>query len=263
MDSVEYLKNQRLAYILCANIDPVINNALIKYGYIAGGAVLSVFSSKKINDYDLYFYSKELMISFLEEIKFVNKRVDWSNKEKRPKIIKLSMKDIILIHSTDNADTFIHKNQTYQVIKAFFGSPLHLFRYFDYSVCMGAYLPSEKIFHLNSNFLLDIASGYMHFNIGTEYPIASLVRLSKYMRKGYKINGTEMIKIALCINNLNIKTYADLKKHLLGIDTQFLAEITIKLESEPNKEYDYNYFLTMLDECLENINSKFDINEDM
>lgn len=54
-----------------------------------------------------------------------------------------------------------------------------------------------------------------------------------------------MIKIALAINNLNMKNYKDLKQQLMGIDTAFLKPLTDVLLNE-EEEYEFDTFKDVL-----------------
>ena len=107
---------------------------------------------------------------------------------------------------------------------------------------MGAYSFKHKEFYLDKFFLTDNIEKRLRFNPGTEYPICSLYRTIKYQKRRYMLSGIEMIKIALAINNLQMKTYKDLKQQLMGIDTQFLSPLTSKLLDDENQKYDFSKF---------------------
>lgn len=263
------MKDNSIAKRLLSKADKeIIKNLINHNGYIAGGAVLSAFVKSKINDYDLYFHTEHDIHQFVKSINAKDVFLEWANYDKRKKLRTTALKTILLIDKTHNAYTYLYKEQIYQVILAFTGTPDEVFRYFDFSVCMGAYVPKLNEFVVNDQFLVDIVSKSMHFNIGTEYPIASMLRLLKYQKKGYSVSGIEIIKMALAINNLKIQTYSDLKKQLQGIDTQFLSELTSAFDQGvyKEKEFQFNEFLNMLEEYVDHVNSKVfnsDDNEDM
>lgn len=205
---------------------------------IAGGAITSIFTNKKINDYDIYFRSKD-------EYNYINKILE--NKDKFVKLV-----------STETADTYknFEKEITIQLIKLpelFLDNPADIIKEFDFIMCMGIYDFKTDNIILDKDFLKDNSQRRLVFNIEAKYPICSLYRMKKYMNKGYEISGAEIIKLGLCIQKLNIKDYSDLKRHLLGIDTLMLKELTDKLDSDEyaKKEYDFNEFMHFIEEYLD------------
>lgn len=200
---------------------------------IAGGAIRSVFAGEHIGDYDLYFKTKQDYDGLLAKFK---------------KDEKYS-----LIFSTDNAETFVNDDIKIQLIKIpelICKNPVEIVNQFDYTVCMGAYDFDSAEFILHEKFLEHLSLRELYYNIDAKYPLASLFRVRKYLSKGYKISGVEIIKLGLSINNLQMNNYQDLKIQLQGIDTAFLSELTDKLMSEEyiEKKYDFNEFLDMINQ---------------
>jgi hypothetical protein len=199
---------------------------------IAGGAIRSVFANEIISDFDIYFKTNNDLLIFLK------------------RMLEL---DIQSKYTTALAKTFIANDMRVQLITIsdlICENPKNIIEQFDYSVCMGAYDLDTQEFTLNENFLEHIARRELYYNIKGKYPLASLFRLRKYFKKGYTISGTEIIKLGLSINNLNIKDYRELKQQLEGIDTLFLEQLTNKLLTSEyaNKKYDFNEFLNLVDE---------------
>ena len=205
------------------------------HAVIAGGAVRAVFANEYISDYDIYFKSSEDMTSFLK---------------------KMAETDFTKSYSTDLAKSFTKEDTKIQVIimpDLICQDPKDIINQFDYSVCMGAYDIDNKQFILQDGFIEHIARRELYFNVNAKYPLASLFRLRKYLKKGYTISGTEIIKLGLSINNLKMTNYMELKKQLEGIDTLFLAELTNKLMTPEyaEREYDFNAFVSMIDEYFQ------------
>lgn len=204
---------------------------------ICGGAILSVFTETKINDYDIYFrtfsdaYS---MIKDLEKISYLAK-----------------------VFTTENAVTFKSKELTIQIIcgeNLFGNSPMDLIDKFDFSVCMGAYDFNTDLFTVDKNFFTSIANHKLIFNVKVDYPICSMIRLLKYQEKGYSIEGTELMKLILCINKVNINNYKELRRQLLGIDTILMEQfykylMTIKTDTDI---YDFDEFILIYTTWISN-----------
>ena len=221
-------------YLLLNNIPKSILGKMLDYNVIiAGGAIRSVFAGEYISDYDLYFTNEKDLIDTQKYLHFLD------NSE--------------LMFTTENAKTYKIDKLLFQVIllpSLILPTAEDIIKHFDFTICMGAYDINIGAFILHPRFLLDIARRDLVFNVEAKYPLASLYRIKKYIERGYKISGTEIIKIGLAINNLKMGDYTDLKEQLMGIDTLFLKELTDKLMTPEyaEKKYDLNDFLEMIEQ---------------
>lgn len=196
--------------------------------YIAGGAITSIFSGSVINDYDIYFNTENAYKEFLLKIPSEYK-LEWS---------------------TDNAKSYKIGKETFQLISkaSFMGEPKDILSLFDFTICMGAFSFKETKFYLCDKFLKDLSCKELIVNIKGFYPLATLFRIRKFLHRGYKISGCNIIKLGLLINKLNISNYKELREQLLGIDTAFLKGLTDELMfNMGEKKYDFDEFLKMLD----------------
>lgn len=199
---------------------------------VAGGTVVSVFNNSTINDYDIYSDDIKKTTEIVEELKKVGfelmvvSKNSYSLQRKKDKETSRSKLKVQIIKYEKFCNSDIAKT----------------LEYFDFNCCMGAYNFKDRQFYLDEYFLSDNIEKKLRFNIGTEYPICSLYRTLKYQKRGYILPGIEIIKIALAINNLHMKTYQDLKDQLMGIDTQFLQPLTDILLKEESQEYDFQRF---------------------
>ena len=241
-------KHSREGNILArASEHPIMRIATEHGAFLAGGAVRSVFASEKISDFDIFFPSEKAFSDCIAEIAG---ELD-SNDDLKYNFTK-----------TDSAwSHFSDKKQHFQLICAVFGTPEEILSKFDFTVCMGVWIPSTSNFILDDLFLKHIAQKRLCYNIGSDYPICSLWRVIKYTKKGYKLPAIDSIKLALKIHSLKITTQAEFKKQLMGIDTMFLMELTTAL-GELNEEarYDFGEAITMISKFLEEKESE-NINE--
>ena len=202
--------------------------------FIAGGALTSVFMNTTISDLDIFFHDQKAFDEF--------KRC-----QGRDKPIFANKKYFIC--QTDCAESYNINGIRVQLIKKLYGQPCDVIDHFDYTICMGAYIPADSKIFLGQNFLYHLSGKELHYNIG-KYPLASLWRARKYIEKGFKFPAIELIKLALTINNLNIKNYIDLEEQLEGIDTLFLKDLTDALLKKGDKEFEIGEALAFMDEIL-------------
>ncbi|MFW9899666.1 MAG: hypothetical protein ACFFDY_00080 [Candidatus Thorarchaeota archaeon] len=249
-------------YLLLKGLPKELKEELYKNkAMIIGGAIRSIFTKEKINDYDIYF--KEIkglntMYSYISGASGASSQ-EVLNKDKKPKPL-FGLKKFT---KTSNAYSFYNKKTglKIQLIRTFSGNDVnYIFGKFDFTVCMGAYDFEKNIFIFGDRFFKDNTSKTLIINLGTEYPINTMLRVKKYLRKGYSISGIEMVKLALTINNVSIITHEELQHHLMGIDTlileKFFDEKGKKVgEGEDqnlgNLPYDYSTFIDELQAFIE------------
>lgn len=208
--------------------DTCFNYLKTKRAYIAGGALTSALTNRKINDYDIYFRT-------LEECK---EAIDHFTKDP----------NYVIVATTENAITFENKRfsgphiQLIQKEEMINECVYDTISKFDFTINMAAYDTIGDTVIAHVNFYKDNMQRVLVFNEDTKYPIVSIHRAIKYMQRGYKLPGYEQVKIALAINNLKMKNYRDLKIQLQGIDTSVFQPITDKLMERPETGYDYESF---------------------
>jgi hypothetical protein len=225
------MKNNKKSKII-TNIIPELN-----FGKVAGGAIRAIFANEQICDIDLYladFHEIALARTILENSGFVE------------------------IFKTENAITMSNGKDKVQIITKpeFVGlTNQEIFESFDFTVCMGILDLATQEFDFCKSFFLDLSSKNLAYNVKGKYPISSLIRVQKYIKKGYYISGIELLKIALRIHKLELDNYSVLKDQLNGVDTILLQPLTVLFETGGYKSKEYNF-----EEFLELLN-RFDLDE--
>lgn len=238
---------RRQKYYLFKNLDAAtIITMQESNAIIAGGAIRSVFAGEYISDYDLYFDSEE-------DLQIMKKYLDENFKA---------------VFTSPNAISYKNDKICIQliIIPELIGlGYVELLKEFDFTICMGAFSMKENRFYHDKDFLTDLNERRLIFNIKAKYPMASMYRILKYIKRGYKISGLEIVKISLSIHNLKMANYRDLRKQLMGIDTLFLKELTDDLLSKDkdNLEYDFDDFMDIFNGyCYDQINVAWGTNSE-
>lgn len=210
--------------------------------YVAGGAITSVFSGTKINDYDVYFKDKESRDAVLE---FFN---DKSN-------------GVTKVCSSVNAATYNTPLATIQLIlrdEYISKTTEELVNKFDFTVCQAGFCFQQDEFYLAPRFLQDLSGKKLVFNLTCMNPLSSLWRTYKYVNRGYSIESTEVIKIAFVIAEhlKDVNNYADLKKMLDSFSPTQYKHLLNYLKSMEDTKFGTNSFLTLMDtfNIIDNIN---------
>jgi hypothetical protein len=228
---------ERQRYLLDGKIEAIGLTKHRHLFYLAGGAVTSVFSGRKINDLDLFFRTEE-------DLKALQKIIEGEGKER-----------IYAEFVTKNAVSYRIKKELVQLVRCTFAQPRDMLGTFDFTICMASYNPrhhAENDFIFDPLFMPDLAARVLRYNPGP-YPIASLWRMKKFLLRGFNLPAVESIKLALAINNLNLDTYEALKNQLEGIDTSFLKDVTDQLMNKGAETYDFHRAIDFMNEILSRI----------
>lgn len=185
--------------------------ALADHGcIIAGGAITSVFTNTEINDYDIYFRSKEDFTKIFKEVyhDYYDDTLEYD----------LGFYDVTASVVTKKALLLFHGEAKIQfIVNDFYQTPQQIFEHFDFSCCMGALTMQDEKFVLYDNFLKHNAQKYLHFNPKTLFPLVSALRVDKYSKKGYSISKAQMLKVLCAVNAKNIDSWDKLIDELGGL----------------------------------------------
>ena len=186
-------------------------DALGEHGcIIAGGAITSVFTNTEINDYDIYFRSKEDFTKIFQEI--YEQYGDYTPE------YDLGFDEAIAAVVTSKALLLFNGDTKIQfIVNDFYQTPEQIFEHFDFSCCMGALTMQDEKFVLHDNFLKHNAQKYLHFNPKTLFPLVSALRVDKYNKKGYSISKAQMLKVLCAVNAKNIDSWDKLIDELGGL----------------------------------------------
>jgi hypothetical protein len=228
----EAVKYSREAAFLRDQMGPEVIALLSSSGgFVAGGAVTSAFSSARVNDFDLFFPTTQQLHDAISRLTLDDKSID-----------------------TDAALSVILGGHRVQLVKVLTRTPAEVISSFDFTVCQAAF-DLDDGFIFGEDFFRHLAQRRLVFNINAQYPICSLYRARKFIKRGFSLSGIEAIKLGLCIHSLEINTYADLRKQLMGIDTLFLKDLTDSLKGQDEKQYNLNEFLDTLNMWLEKLDA--------
>lgn len=172
------------------------NPLYLDRGYIAGGAVTSVFTNEKINDVDIYYPDRATF-----ELAVFQAYED----------------GLWCVASSARSVTFSDNGRIVQMMHFdFFPTPADIFDAFDFTINMGAYDIAKKEFVLHDDFLRHNSQRFLRFHPGTRYPLASATRVLKYMQRGYTIGKSDMLKIVLASRKTPIETWEQLADQIGG-----------------------------------------------
>lgn len=191
-----------------AQLDPELYQLLRESrAVLAGGALTSIFTNKEVNDWDIYFQTKEGFFNFVRGIYRLNSS-DYA-----------SLSTARVNHMTDRSILCVDGNQNNIQLIGFktFNSPWNIFDSFDFTINMAAFDFQTETLTLHKDFLKHNSQRFLQVNEKTDFPLISVLRVDKYRERGYTISKAQMFRLLLAVNKKQFNSWEDFKKELGGL----------------------------------------------
>lgn len=233
-----------------------IHDILMNHVIVTGGCIPSMLLDEDVNDFDLYFDSRDNALKVAEYYmgKFDDGVVYYETTEnnfRRPDSIaknQLTLKedgrfelgvgadgraesveqdgDYSPIFISQNAITLANK---VQLVFRFFGLPDEIHSTYDFVHCTNYYYQNEVV--LKAEALEALLTKELMYT-GSKYPLCSIIRTRKFIKRGWKIHAGHYLKMAMQLNELDLKDIPTLRDQLVGVDSAYFTQLISRLESE-------------------------------
>jgi hypothetical protein len=153
---------------------------------------------------------------------------------------------------TENALTLSDK---IQVILRFIGPPDEVHKYFDFAHCTNYFDGRSSKLITNDTALKSVLTKELIY-VGSKYPISSLFRTRKFIKRGWSITAAQMFKIIMNIYCLDLLDEKLLRDQLMGVDYIYFKHFMdifekAKKEKKPKtKEEQISLMIEILDGIL-------------
>lgn len=246
---------------------------------LTGGAIASMLRGELPNDYDFYFKKVEIaekvaryyLKSLIKDDKVRDIDVIKEKDDDGISRLRVMIKSAGVAFSGDEnfngydyfescpkevIDKYLDKNRKYipyapmnittncitlydgvQLVIRFIGSPKMIHQTYDF-VHATNYWTQETGLVLNQDALEAILSKELKY-VGSRYPICSMFRLKKFIKRGWSITAGEMLKIAYDISNLDLNDLNILQDQLVGVDAAYFLEIINLLKDKESIDRTY------------------------
>lgn len=162
--------------------------------YVCGGCIASLVNDEEVSDYDVYF--KKEMFAETASVSF-DTRQDG------------------VLSNTGNAITLSNK---IQLITKFSGEPEYVIDKFDFHHTQCCYDCGTGKLHLTDTVEATIKDKALVYT-GSEYAVSTLLRIPKYIKRGWSITPVQHMRIIMDVNlNYNLDDSNVLKDQLMGVD---------------------------------------------
>jgi len=136
-----------------------------------------------------------------------------------------------------------------QLCIRFWGTPEEIHKNFDFVHCTNFYAHNTKRLDLNSAALESIVTRDLRY-IGSLYPVCSVIRTRKFVKRGWHCNAGQFVKMAFQISDLDLTNVNVLEDQLTGVDTAYFQQLITMIREDAEKnnvKIDQTYIVELID----------------
>ncbi len=133
-----------------------------------------------------------------------------------------------------------------QVILRFHGNADEIHKNYDFSHCTNYYVMNDKDLTLRPKALEALLAKELVYQ-GSKYPVCSLIRLRKFIRRGWKINAGQILKMVLQVSELDLHDVEVLQDQLTGVDAAYFSQLLHQVKEKDPLKVNSAYLVEIID----------------
>ena len=137
-------------------------------------------------------------------------------------------------------------SQGVQLVLRFWGEPDVIHQNYDFAHCTNYWTSWDGNLELRTDALTALLTKELRY-IGSRYPVCSVIRLRKFIGRGYTINAGQIVKIAMQISDLNLHDPKVLEDQLTGVDVAYMGQLLRAIESADPEKLTTAYIIELID----------------
>ena len=264
--------------------DPILRNDVRKSLLVSGGCIASLYLQEKVNDYDIYIQDIKVAKRLAEYYVGNDTRmIVLSGSDKEELVKSVEGKDdsayVIAVRNLKEDQVkifFAEKNGGYapeydedtapkyrpvfyspnaislsddiQIVLRFTGNAAAIHKNFDF-VHATSYFTYDEGLVTTVEVLESILSKTLKYR-GSLYPVTSIIRIKKFLKRGWNISAGEMLKIMFQISELNLRDPYVLEEQLIGVDIAYFSKLIEILSSTKKETIDSHALNTIIDKVF-------------
>lgn len=253
--------------------DESVRKLAQEHTIVTGGCIASMLLGEKINDFDIYFSNRETVIAIAKyyvdqfnsshgkqlsvgddgtRIRILTENghrsetagdittiqdpghIEDAYEEAEQKALQTEdeIPDYRPVFMSTNAITLSNK---IQLVLRFYGSPDTIHENYDFVHCTNYFTSKDGHLELRPKALESLLSRELRY-VGSKYPLCSLIRLRKFIKRHWSVNAGQILKMVMQISELDLTSLAVLEDQLTGVDVAYFLQVIDALkEKDPEK----------------------------
>lgn len=241
--------------------DEGLRNSVRENLLVSGGCIASMLLNEDVRDYDVYLQAQDVLVNLvkyytkdiIEDVKVLDgrerERLLYENdcggksvfsisvnnlKSNQVKLFfndslvgvrinekkEIKEKEYIPLYFSPNCISLSNK---VQVVLRFNGPPKEIHKNYDFVHATNYYTFKEGLV-TNKAALESLLTKQLKYQ-GSLYPLTSILRMKKFVKRNWNINAGEVLKIMFQISELNMSDPNILEEQLTGIDVAYFAKV--------------------------------------
>lgn len=142
-----------------------------------------------------------------------------------------------------NAITLSHK---IQLVLRFFGEPDDIHKNYDFVHCTNYWAAWDSNLELRKEALEALLTRELIY-VGSKYPVCSIFRLRKFIKRGWRINAGQILKILMQVSALDLTNIEVLQDQLTGVDCAYFMDVISKVKEKDPEKVNTAYLIEIID----------------
>lgn len=147
------------------------------------------------------------------------------------------------VFMSTNAITLSHR---VQIVLRFYGDADAIHTNYDYVHCTNYWTSKDGGLTLRQPALESLLARELRY-VGSKYPICSVIRLRKFIKRNWSINAGQILKMMLQVSALDLKDHAVLQDQLTGVDAAYFVQLVSKIKEKDPDKVDSAYLVEIID----------------
>lgn len=147
------------------------------------------------------------------------------------------------VFMSTNAITLSHR---VQLVLRFYGPAEKIHENYDFVHCTNYWTSADNTLTLRQAALECLLAKELRY-VGSKYPVCSIIRLRKFIRRGWAVNAGQVLKICMQISALNLTDPVVLEDQLTGVDSAYFVQVLDRLKEKDPAKIDTAYLIEIID----------------
>jgi hypothetical protein len=270
-----------------AKVDKELSNDVKKNLLVSGGSIVSLLTSQKVNDYDVYIKDKHVLERIARfycdktgvevwpgwEKDRIEKQIsedkgltieEIRNSSARQAVAIRNLKDTqVKLYYSDGAGKAFDTNDSepysvayispnaisltneLQIVTRFFGDSTEIHQTFDF-IHATMYFTFDEGLVTNKAALESVLTKRLVYQ-GSLYPITSIIRMKKFVSRGWTISAGDILKMAMQASDLDMRNPDVVEEQLIGVDIAYFSALIEAMRTLDTTKLTYQYISELID----------------
>lgn len=133
-----------------------------------------------------------------------------------------------------------------QIVLRFYGDADTIHENYDFVHCTNHWTSRDGALTLRPAALEALLSRELRY-VGSKYPVCSVIRLRKFIRRGWVVNAGQILKMMMQVSELDLTDPAVLQDQLTGVDSAYFIELMAKVKENDPEKVNAAYLVEIID----------------